>query len=112
MVIIGESKPKQLRAMPASLKPIPFNPAHSRLWQFAKVERAHTHGLVSALLMPLISGGSVAVIEELAADAVLQWLAAQPISLITLPPVMHRALLEQQRLTPSAPLHRLRFLRS
>jgi acyl-CoA synthetase (AMP-forming)/AMP-acid ligase II/acyl carrier protein len=72
----------------------------------------HTHGLVSALLMPLISGGSVTVIEEFAADAVLHLLAAQPISWITLPPAMHRALLEQQRLAPSAPLHSLRFLRS
>ncbi|MFN6344513.1 MAG: non-ribosomal peptide synthetase [Cyanobium sp.] len=72
----------------------------------------HTHGLVSALLMPLISGGSVSVIEEFSADAVLRLLAAQPISWITLPPAMHRALLEQQQLTPSAPLHSLRFLRS
>jgi acyl-CoA synthetase (AMP-forming)/AMP-acid ligase II len=72
----------------------------------------HTHGLVSALLMPLITGGSVVVTERFAADAVLRLLSADAFSWITLPPAMHRALLEQHRLTPLAQGQRLRFLRS
>jgi acyl-CoA synthetase (AMP-forming)/AMP-acid ligase II/acyl carrier protein len=72
----------------------------------------HTHGLVSGLLMPLISGGSVVVAERFSADEVVPMVGAEAISWISLPPAMHQALLDQQRLTPLAPGHRLRFLRS
>jgi acyl-CoA synthetase (AMP-forming)/AMP-acid ligase II len=72
----------------------------------------HTHGLVSGLLMPLLTGGSVVVVEHFSADEVLTVLHQQAISWISLPPVMHQALLDQQRLTPLTEGHRLRFLRS
>jgi amino acid adenylation domain-containing protein len=72
----------------------------------------HVHGLVSGLLMPLISGGSVVVAERFEAAEVLSSIQEQAISWISLPPAMHRALLDQQRHTPLEPGHRLRFLRS
>ena len=72
----------------------------------------HVHGLVSALLMPLASGGSVVVAEGFDPAAVLACLAEQGISWISLPPAMHRALLDQHGHTPLAAGHRLRFLRS
>jgi acyl-CoA synthetase (AMP-forming)/AMP-acid ligase II/acyl carrier protein len=72
----------------------------------------HAHGLVSGLLMPLISGGSVVVAERFDAAELLQAIQELAISWISLPPAMHRALLDQQRRTPLEPGHRLRFLRS
>lgn len=72
----------------------------------------HAHGLVSGLLMPLISGGSVVVAERFDAAELLQALQELAISWISLPPAMHRALLDQQRRTPLEHGHRLRFLRS
>ncbi|MEB3183858.1 MAG: AMP-binding protein, partial [Cyanobacteriota bacterium] len=72
----------------------------------------HVHGLVSGLLMPLCSGGSVVVTERFEAAAALACIADQEISWISLPPAMHQALLDQHRRTPLAAGHRLRFLRS
>ena len=72
----------------------------------------HVHGLVSALLMPLASGGSVVVAAGFDPAAVLAGLAELEISWISLPPAMHRALLDQHGRTPLAAGHRLRFLRS
>lgn len=72
----------------------------------------HTHGLVSCLLMPLLTGGSVVVAEHFSAQEVLTLLQQQSISWVSLPPAMHQALLDEQRLTPLVKGHRLRFLRS
>jgi acyl-CoA synthetase (AMP-forming)/AMP-acid ligase II/acyl carrier protein len=72
----------------------------------------HTHGLVSGLLMPLLTGGSVVVAEHFSAQEVLTLLQQQSISWVSLPPAMHQALLDEQRLTPLVKGHRLRFLRS
>ena len=72
----------------------------------------HVHGLVSALLMPLASGGSVVVAEGFDPAEALACLAEHGISWISLPPAMHRALLDQHSHTPLAAGHRLRFLRS
>ena len=72
----------------------------------------HVHGLVSALLMPLASGGSVVVAEGFDPAEALACLAEHGISWISLPPAMHRALLDQHGHTPLAAGHRLRFLRS
>ena len=72
----------------------------------------HTHGLVTGLLMPLLTGGSVVVAEHFSAQEVLTLLHQQAISWVSLPPAMHQALLDQQRLTPLLEGHRLRFLRS
>ncbi|MDM7952422.1 MAG: amino acid adenylation domain-containing protein [Cyanobium sp. CZS 25K] len=72
----------------------------------------HVHGLVSALLMPLASGGSVVVAEGFDPAAVLSCVAEHGISWISLPPAMHRALLDQHGRIPLAAGHRLRFLRS
>lgn len=72
----------------------------------------HVHGLVSALLLPLSSGGGVVVAEGFDASALLACVGDQGITWISLPPAMHRQLLDQQRHTPLMPGHRLRFLRS
>lgn len=72
----------------------------------------HTHGLVSGLVMPLITGGSVVVTEGFEADETIRLIGEQAITWITLPPAMHLALLEAHSRTPLASGHRLRFLRS
>ena len=72
----------------------------------------HAHGLVSGLLMPLITGGSVVVMAEFDPGRVLRCLQAAGITWCSLAPAMHRSLLDQHGRTPLARPHDLRFLRS
>ena len=71
----------------------------------------HVHGLVSALLMPLVSGGSVAITENFQPERFGEWMTMFQPTWYSASPAMHQALLEEHRTHP-APLGRLRFIRS
>lgn len=72
----------------------------------------HAHGLASGLLLPLISGGSVVVADSFAPALFLKAVTDHAVTWFTVPPVMHRALLEQITLSPLDSGHRLRLVRS
>ncbi|NBV25331.1 MAG: hypothetical protein EBS05_25885, partial [Proteobacteria bacterium] len=71
----------------------------------------HVHGLVSALLMPLVSGGSVVITGSFQPERFGDWMTMFQPTWYSASPAMHQALLDQQRKRP-APLGRLRFIRS
>jgi acyl-CoA synthetase (AMP-forming)/AMP-acid ligase II len=72
----------------------------------------HAHGLASGLLLPLMSGGSVVVAERFDAAPFLKAITDYGVTWFTVPPVMHRALLDQNAITPLGPEHGLRLVRS
>jgi acyl-CoA synthetase (AMP-forming)/AMP-acid ligase II/thioesterase domain-containing protein len=72
----------------------------------------HAHGLASGLLLPLMSGGSVVVAERFDAALFLKAVTDYGVTWFTVPPVMHRALLDQHAITPLGREQRLRLVRS
>jgi acyl-CoA synthetase (AMP-forming)/AMP-acid ligase II/thioesterase domain-containing protein len=72
----------------------------------------HAHGLASGMLLPLMSGGSVVVAEKFDAAQFLKTVTDRGVTWFTVPPVMHRALLDQNAITPLGREHRLRLVRS
>ena len=72
----------------------------------------HAHGMASGLLLPLLSGGSVVVTDRFDAALFLKAVADHAVTWFTVPPVMHRALLDQNSVTPLGREHRLRLVRS
>lgn len=71
----------------------------------------HTHGIVTGLLTPLISGGSITITARFDPAEMITGIREHGVTWLTLPPAMHRALMEQNALTPLGE-HHLRFLRS
>ena len=93
--------------------------AMSRCMQLTPSDRSllalplnHAHGLASGLLLPLMSGGSVVVADSFDPAVFLKAVIDHGVSWFTVPPVMHRALLEQIAISPLRADHRLRLVRS
>lgn len=72
----------------------------------------HAHGLSSGLLLPLMSGGSVVIADGFDPARFLTAVIEHGVTWFTAPPVMHRALLDQNAVTPVGRQHRLRLVRS
>lgn len=73
----------------------------------------HSHGLVSGLLIPLLSGGTVILPGSFDADRFLNWLDEFAPTWYTAPPVYHQTILSITRMNRAAAArHRLRFIRS
>ncbi len=73
----------------------------------------HIHGIVAALLAPLVAGGSLIAAPGFFAPEVPSWIDRCGATWFTAVPTMHQALLERFRADPGAvPRTRLRLVRS
>ena len=73
----------------------------------------HIHGLVGALLAPIVSGGTAICTPGFQAPNFLNWLDRFAPTWYTAVPTMHRAIVEQARAYQSFPIQStLRFIRS
>ena len=71
----------------------------------------HTHGVVTGLCCPLISGGSTCCAPAWTPAECLDWLQSPAIRWITAVPTVHQSLVEEARQRPSLPRHHLRMIR-
>jgi acyl-CoA synthetase (AMP-forming)/AMP-acid ligase II len=73
----------------------------------------HVHGLVSGVVIALMTGGSIAVIERFVPEQVPQWLVELQATWLPAAPAMHRAIVGAiEKDTAALPKTNLRFLRS
>jgi acyl-CoA synthetase (AMP-forming)/AMP-acid ligase II/pimeloyl-ACP methyl ester carboxylesterase len=93
--------------------------AMSRLMGLTPADRAllalplhHALGMVSGLLLPLLSGGSVVVAEGFDAERFLIAIRQHSVTWFSVPPAMQRALVEQHARSPISGEHRLRLIRT
>ena len=72
----------------------------------------HVHGLVAALLAPLMTGGRVWCAPGFQAGRFQEWLIESGASWYTAVPTMHQEILLRVRRNAGSPSHRLRLIRS
>jgi len=72
----------------------------------------HTHGVVTGLCCPLISGGSTCCAPAWTPPDLLAWLQSPRLRWITAVPTVHQSLVEEARLSPHRPKHHLRMIRA
>ncbi len=72
----------------------------------------HIHGLVAALLAPLLTGGSVVCTPGFYATDFLRWLEDSRATWYTAVPTMHASILQRARKSPRPVSSGLRFIRS
>jgi acyl-CoA synthetase (AMP-forming)/AMP-acid ligase II/thioesterase domain-containing protein len=93
--------------------------AMSRLMELTPADRSllalplhHALGMVSGLLLPLMSGGSVVVADRFEPERFLREVYDNEVTWFSIPPAMLRAVMEQNAVTPLPRDHRLRLVRT